>query len=65
MIHARNKPNQQILDEAAGWFVDFREGALSVEAQQAFSQWLRSVARQESLALSSAGWNDLRHRRMC
>lgn len=41
MTHTRNKPNQQILDEAAEWFVDFREGDLDAAAQQAFNQWLR------------------------
>jgi transmembrane sensor len=41
MMHTRNKPNQQILDEAAEWFVDFREGDLDAGAQQSFNQWLR------------------------
>src|SRR5690606_30051042 len=36
-----SKPNQQIHDEAAEWFVDFREGDLDPGAAQAFIQWLR------------------------
>src|SRR5262249_43533787 len=41
MKQTRNKPNQQIVDEAAEWFVDFREGELDAAGQKAFSQWLR------------------------
>ncbi len=41
MTHTRNKPNQQILDEAAEWFVDCREGDLDPAGEKAFNQWLR------------------------
>src|SRR5687767_2965747 len=41
MTHTRNKPNQQILDEAAEWFVDCRENDLDPGAEQTFHQWLR------------------------
>lgn len=41
MTHIRNKPNQQIIDEAAEWFVDCREGDLDPAAEKAFNQWLR------------------------
>jgi transmembrane sensor len=38
---ARTEQNQQILDEAAEWFVDVREGDLHARAQQEFVAWLR------------------------
>ena len=37
----RAEHNQQILDEAAEWFVDVREGDLDAAAQQEFAGWLR------------------------
>ena len=33
--------NQQILDEAANWFIDFRAGDLDASARQDFHEWLR------------------------
>ena len=36
------RPNAQILDEAAAWFVEFSEGEVSSTAREAFSNWLRA-----------------------
>lgn len=33
--------NQQILDEASSWFIDFRAGDVDVQARQEFHAWLR------------------------
>lgn len=60
MTHTRNKPNQQIFDEAAEWFVDFREGDLNAAAQQAFSQWLRRSPEHISAYMEVAAfWADV------
>jgi transmembrane sensor len=37
----RNPPNRQILEEAAEWFVDFREGLIDADGRNAFNIWLR------------------------
>jgi transmembrane sensor len=39
--NTRLPPNHQILDEASGWFVDFRAGDIDARARQAFHEWLR------------------------
>jgi transmembrane sensor len=33
--------NQQIMEEASAWFIEFRTGSLSSSSQQAFVDWLR------------------------
>jgi transmembrane sensor len=33
--------NQQIMEEASAWFIEFRSGSLSGSSQQAFVDWLR------------------------
>jgi len=38
---AKPKLNRQILDEASGWFVDFRVGDVDLSARERFDQWLR------------------------
>src|SRR5882762_995276 len=35
------KLNRQILDEASGWFVDFRVGDVDQQARERFDRWLR------------------------
>jgi transmembrane sensor len=35
------KANQQILDEASNWFIDFRAGDIDAQARHEFHQWLR------------------------
>lgn len=37
----RSEHNQQILDQAAEWFVDVREGDVDARAQKDFVRWLR------------------------
>jgi len=38
----RGVANRQIVEEAAGWFVDFRVGDADASARQRFDEWLRS-----------------------
>jgi transmembrane sensor len=61
MTRGRNKPNQQILDEAAEWFVDFREGDLAdATAQRAFNQWLRRSPEHVAAYMEVAAfWADV------
>jgi transmembrane sensor len=37
---SRNAANQQILEEACGWFVDFRAGDIDAAAREEFRRWL-------------------------
>src|SRR5260370_36998558 len=54
------KYNQQILDEAAEWFVDFREGDLDANAKTNFSRWLRrSPEHIEAYLEVAAFWEDV------
>jgi len=60
VIHTRNRPNQQILDEAAEWFVDLREGDLDAAAQQDFTAWLRTSPEHITAYMEVAAfWADV------
>ena len=49
------KPNMQILEEASAWFVEMREGELSLASRERFSRWLRASPQhvRAYLAVSS------------
>jgi transmembrane sensor len=58
--HTKAKHNQQILDEAAEWFVDFREGDLDANGKANFSRWLRrSPEHIEAYLEVAAVWEDV------
>lgn len=62
MTHTRNKPNQQILDEAAEWFVECREGDLDSAGEKAFIQWLRRSPEHIAAYMEVAAfWSDVRN----
>lgn len=42
MTTERKKLNTQIYEEAADWFVDFREGDIDQDARRRFAHWLRA-----------------------
>src|SRR5688572_23823401 len=41
MPRSKTPLNQQILDEAAAWFVEYREGKIDAGAEGQFNDWLR------------------------
>lgn len=52
--------NEQILDEAAEWFVDVREGDIDASARQEFVSWLqRSPDHIKAYLEVAAFWGDL------
>jgi transmembrane sensor len=52
--------NQQILDEAAEWFVNFREGDLDAKSKAHFSRWLRRSPEHIAAYLEIAAfWEDV------
>jgi transmembrane sensor len=52
-------PNKQILEEAADWFVDFRDGCVDVTRRRAFNAWLRTSPQHIQAYLDvSAFWED-------
>src|SRR5690554_6065207 len=54
-----NRPNKQILEEAAQWFIDFRAGDIDAEGHQAFNAWLRTSPEHIQAYLDvSAFWED-------
>jgi transmembrane sensor len=58
--HTKAKHNQQILDEAAEWFVDFREDDLDANGKANFSRWLRrSPEHIEAYLEVAALWEDV------
>jgi len=58
--HTQPPVNQQILDEAAEWFVDFREGDLDENTHTRFTAWLRRSPEHIAAYLEiSAFWEDV------
>jgi transmembrane sensor len=56
------KRNAQVLDEAAGWFVEFAEDDVPVAAREAFSQWLKASPEHVRAYLQIAGtFDDVGH----
>lgn len=54
--------NRQINDEAAEWFVEFRDGGMDGEAQKEFFTWAcRSPEHIQAFLEVSAFWSDLPH----
>src|SRR6267378_1944545 len=51
--------NAQISEEAAGWFVEFRMGAVDAAARQQFDAWVRSSPEHLRAYLEIAAiWNE-------
>jgi transmembrane sensor len=56
------KPNAQIRNEAAAWFVEFSEGEVPREMRQTFSLWLKASPEHVRAYLQvSATFDDLSH----
>jgi len=59
-METRSRPNQQILDEAAEWFVDFRDGGVNAATQIQFNRWLcRSPDHVKAYLEIAALWSDV------
>ena|SRR5438105_2033285 len=59
-METRSRPNQQILDEAAVWFVDFRDGGVNAATQIQFNRWLcRSPDHVKAYLEIAALWSDV------
>lgn len=59
-METRSRPNQQTLDEAAEWFVDFRDGGANAAAQIQFNRWLcRSPDHVKAYLEIAALWSDV------
>jgi transmembrane sensor len=59
-METRSRPNQQILDEAAEWFVDFRDGGANAATQIQFNRWLcRSPDHVKAYLEIAALWSDV------
>ena len=53
--HTRLRPNQQILEEASSWFVDFRAGDIDARGSEEFHQWLRRSPEHIQAYIEIAG----------
>jgi transmembrane sensor len=51
----RSRPNQQILEEASSWFVDFRAGDIDARAREEFHAWLRRSPEHIQAYMDIAG----------
>lgn len=52
------RPNAQILEEAAAWFVEFQEGGVALEAREAFAIWLKASPEHVRAYLKVSGTFD-------
>src|ERR1700751_4503180 len=56
------RSNAQVLEEASGWFVEFKEGEVDNRAREEFSRWLRTSPEHVRAYLQiSALWEDAPH----
>ena len=56
---SRAQINEQILEEACGWFIDCNEDALDAAGRERFNQWLRrSPVHVRAFLEIEAAWGD-------